>query len=161
PPLNDSWHVDVPAVLTQGLDFFPDQPQWQWITTKGKQGAPPAFKSLFLPYSGWAVMRTGWETDALYMHVDTGPFGEAHQHEDKLSIILHAYGSRLIFDAGSYAYDASELRHYVTSARGHNVIHVDGMEQIRRHSRETFATKDPVPTKWRSTPEYDYVEASY
>jgi len=41
------------------------------------------------------------------------------------------------------------------------VIHVDGMEQNRRHSRETNVTREPVKTKWVSEGEYDYAEVTY
>jgi hypothetical protein len=162
PPFNDSWHVNVPGVLADGLKLFPQRKDWAWIASDGKEGAPPAQTSYLFPFAGWAVMRTGWDRDARFMMIDAGPFGYGHQHEDKLSFVLHAFGRRMVFDAGSYAYDASEMRRYVLSARGHNVIHVDGLEQHRGgFSRDRYVTKTPFPLTWKTTPEYDYLAASF
>jgi len=162
PPFNDSWSVDVPEVLTEGFRLFPSRSDYQWIATDGKAGKPPAFTSHLFPYAGWAVMRTGWDRQAHYLVMDAGPFGFGHQHEDKLSFVLYAFGRRMIFDAGSYAYDASEMRRYVISARGHNVIHVDGLEQFRRGGpRDGYVVKAPVCVVWRSERSRDYAAASY
>lgn len=162
PHLNDSWRVDVPAELAQGTKLFPHHRDWAYIATDGREGAPPDHTSHLFPYAGWCVMRSGWEREALFLLLDAGPFGYGHQHEDKLSFVLHAYGSRLVFDAGSYAYDASAMRQYVLSARGHNVIHVDGLEQRRGGlPREQYVVKSPVPLTWHTTAHYDYAAATY
>lgn len=162
PPYNDSWHVDVPHLLADGLALFPKRADWRWIAAEGKEGKAPGYTSRLFPYAGWAVMRSGWERNARFLMMDCGPFGYGHQHEDKLSFVVHAYGSRLVFDAGSYAYDASELRRYVLSARGHNVIHIDGLEQNRRGGpRYRFVSKTPARLEWQTTAAYDYVEAAY
>lgn len=162
PPFNDSWSMPVRDVLAEGYELFPKRKDWQWVATDGKHGRRPTFTSVVFPYAGWTVMRSGWQRDALYLNMDAGPFGYGHQHEDKLSFVLHAYGQQLVFDAGSYAYENSPMRHYVVSARGHNVVHVDGLEQHRRgKSRELYVVKEPVPLTWQTSRQYDYAEASY
>jgi len=162
PALNDSWPVDVPGVLRDGLTLFPTRRDWEWIATDGKSGAQPAETSLTFPYAGWAVMRSGWEREARFLLMECGPFGYGHQHEDKLSFVLHAHGARLVFDAGSYAYDASDMRRYVLSARGHNVVHVDGMEQNRRGGpRAGYVVKEPVSMTWETSRDFDYAVGSY
>jgi hypothetical protein len=162
PYLNDSWRVDVVGMLRQGLELFPHRKDWAYVVSDGKEGAPPDHASHLFPYAGWCVMRSGWDRDATFLLMDAGPFGYGHQHEDKLSFVLHAYGSRLVFDAGSYAYDASDMRKYVLSARGHNVVHVDGLEQNRRGlPRDRYVTKSPVPLTWQTSPGYDYAAATF
>ncbi|NLH98117.1 MAG: heparinase, partial [Chthonomonadales bacterium] len=162
PPFNDSWRVDVPQTLADGLELFPARKDWEWIATDGQAGAKPSVTSLAFPYAGWAVMRSGWDRDARFLMMDCGPFGYGHQHEDKLSFVLHAHGARLVFDAGSYAYDASDMRRYVLSARGHNVIHVDGMEQNRRGGpRDGYVVKEPVAMVWHTAAGYDYAAGTY
>lgn len=162
PPFNDSWSVDVRQTLEAGLKLFPMRSDWRWVAQDGRAGRQPRQSSLLFPYAGWAVMRSGWDTEALYLVMDCGPFGYGHQHEDKLSFVLHAFGTRLVFDAGSYAYDASPMRHYVLSARGHNVIHVDGLEQHRRgHPRERYVVSKPVPVLWHAGADVDYAAACY
>jgi hypothetical protein len=108
-------------------------------------------------------MRTGWQPDALWALFDGGPFGHAHQHEDKLNLLIHAYGRLLLTEAGNYAYDASEMRRYVLSTRGHNTIRVDGHDQNRRAAfrREAQDIRRPAGARWYTSPEYDLVEAEY
>jgi hypothetical protein len=162
PALNDSWPVNVRSALAEGLTLFPHRRDWEWIARDGRSGTKPAEASLMFPYAGWAVMRSGWEPDARFLLMECGPFGLGHQHEDKLSFVLHAYGARLVYDAGSYAYDASDMRRYVLSARGHNVIHVDGMEQNRRGGPRTgYVVKAPVGMTWETGREYDYAAGSF
>lgn len=162
PPLNDSWSVNVRQVLSEGLGLFPKRADWEWIATDGKQGKRPSQTSILFPYAGWAVMRSGWDSEARFLMMDCGPFGYGHQHEDKLSFVLHAFGRRLVFDAGSYAYDSSDTRRYVLSARGHNVIHVDGLEQNRRGGpRGGYVVKAPVDVTWHTDASLDYVAARY
>lgn len=162
PYLNDSWHIDVPRRLEEGLKLFPTRTDWEFVATNGKQGQAPAHTSHLFPYAGWAVMRSGWDRDARFLLLDAGPFGYGHQHEDKLSFVLHAWGARLVFDAGSYAYDNSEMRRYVLSARGHNVVHVDGLEQNRRGlDRMTYVAKAPAPLVWKTGADYDYAQARF
>lgn len=162
PPFNDSWSVNVRGVLAEGLRLFPKREDWRWIASDGKEGRQPRETSLLFPYAGWAVMRSGWDPEALFLMMDCGPFGYGHQHEDKLSFVLHAYGARLVFEAGSYAYDASEMRRYVLSARGHNVVHVDGLEQNRRGGpRDGYVVRKPVEVRWKTGRDLDYAAASY
>jgi len=39
------------------------------------------------------------------MIIDAGPYGTAHQHEDKLNFELYAYGNHLVVDPGTYRYN--------------------------------------------------------
>jgi hypothetical protein len=75
-------------------------------------------------------MRSGWERDAIFLGFEAGPFGYGHQHEDKLGVVIFAYGKDLLVEGGSYAYDASKWRRYVLSSAAHNVILVDGQGQV-------------------------------
>ena len=162
PHFNDAWDVDVRARLREGLELFPNREDFLWIASRGAEGRPPAGTSHLFPYAGIAVMRSDWSDTASYLALDAGPFGFGHQHEDKLNFILTWRGVPFLVEAGSYAYDASRWRKYVLSARGHNVISVDGLEQHRRgHPRETYVVHEPVPLLWRSTDEFDYAEAAY
>ncbi|MCK5805833.1 MAG: heparinase II/III family protein, partial [Lentisphaeria bacterium] len=124
PALNDAGWGSVRTPLRQGFELFPERGDFEYLATRGRSGVIPSFTSVHFPYAGWAVMRTGWAPQDLYMHFEYGPFGAAHQHEDKLSLIVSAYGKRLLTEGGVYAYDSSQWRTYVLSARAHNVIMV-------------------------------------
>jgi hypothetical protein len=163
PPLNDSVYVNVSSLLKTGLKMFPLRSDWTFLASNGAEGERPAETSCLLPWSGWAVMRTGWDNDDLFLLLDAGPFGLAHQHEDKLSFVLNAFGCELLTEAGTYTYDLSDMRKYVISARGHNVIHIDGNEQHRAGQKDnrTYVGTSPAALKWETNDVYDYASASY
>ncbi len=162
PRWNDSWHVDVPGTLMKGLSLFPHRKDFQWIATDGREGTPPDHTSHLFPYAGQVAMRSGWQRDALFLGFEVGPFGYGHQHEDKLGIVIFAYGKELLVEAGSYAYDASKWRRYVLSSYAHNVVLVDGQGQARRGlPREQYVSNQPLDAAFQSNERCDYARGVY
>jgi hypothetical protein len=108
-------------------------------------------------------MRTGWERDDLWCFMDAGDFGRGHQHEDKLNILLSAYGKNLLPDAGNYAYDDSPMRRFVLDTRSHNCALVDDMGQNRRgrYSWRNEPLDRYAGMKWSFSPAVDTVEGIY
>lgn len=158
PALNDAGWGAVRGSLAEGFSHFPERTDFQYLATSGQQGSVPTFTSIWMPYAGWAIMRSGWEADDLYMHFEVGPFGAGHQHEDKLSMIASAYGRRLLTEGGIYAYDTSAWRRYVLSARAHNVVMVDNLEQQRRGNSDTYLNAEPMSNRWISNDVFDFAE---
>jgi hypothetical protein len=164
PDLNDGSRHEVAGLLSRAVARYPARADFRWAATHGREGTPPAETSLAFPYAGYYVMRTGWEPDAVWALFDGGPFGFAHQHEDKLNLLLHAYGRTQLTEGGNYAYDDSAMRRYVLSARSHNTIRVDGRDQHRRlgYNRDNLdLLTRPAGARWRTTGDYDAVEADY
>ena len=164
PGLNDSGDASPDELLRQGYRYFPNRKDFLWVATHGRDGEKPKITSIAFPYSGHYVMRSGWDENARYLLFDAGPFGSGHQHEDKLHIILYAYGRKLLLDAGNYMYDRSRWRRYVLSTRGHNTIRVDGHDQNRRRRRDTWILPypfKPLENPWISNEELDYVSGRY
>ena len=119
--------------------------------------------SAAMPWSGFAALRTGWEQDDTWALMDAAPFGKAHQHEDKLSVLLYVHGKFLLTEGGNYAYDESEMRSYVLSTRSHNTVRVDGQDQNRR---KTYAWKEEDIKKkanleWNFSEKWDYAKSAY
>jgi hypothetical protein len=93
------------------------------------RNVPPEWPATwFLPESGNAVFRSGWEAKATYFHL----FGEhgtalektgAHNHADETSFILHAGRELLAMDPGYISYTNNDPVRY---AHSHNLILVDG-----------------------------------
>jgi hypothetical protein len=162
PHTNDAWHVSVSGSLREGFSLFPHRTDFQWIATDGEQGSAPEFVSVLLPYAGFAVMRSGWGTDANYLVFDGGPLGYGHYHQDKLQVILHAYGREMLYDGGGGNYESSKWRRYSTDTFSHSTVLVDGLPQ-RRGSRNRWdnVAKEPLPIVWRSGDTFDYAAASY
>ncbi|MGH2558822.1 MAG: alginate lyase family protein [Thermomicrobiales bacterium] len=163
PDLNDGGWAAVAPMMERPVEQYPARADFRWAASRGRDGAPPAETSLAFPHAGCFVMRSGWEPEAVWALFDGGPFGAAHQHEDKLHLLLHAYGRLLLTEGGNYAYDDSEMRRYVLSTRAHNTIRVDGQDQNRRFHfrREEIDIGALAPASWRTTDRYDVAEAAY
>ena len=161
PALNDSGRGHIVGWLKRGLEQFPGRDDWRYLATNGREGREPDYTSCKLDWAGWYTMRTGWGTDAKYLLLDAGPFSTGHQHEDKLHFVAYSHGRQIVTEPGTYAYDASDWRRYVLSARGHNTVLVDGMEQNRRRQRHTYRNEKPQTNRWFTSPEFDYAEGSY
>lgn len=163
PDVNDGGWQDVSHLMESAAKDYPQRSDFLWAHTKGKEGNPPAETSHAFPYAGYYIMRSGWQFDAVWALFDGGPFGYGHQHEDKLNILLHAYGRLLLTEGGNYAYDNSEMRRYVLSTRSHNTIRVDGYDQNRRlgYDRDTFDVTAPAGAAWRTTSTHDVADASF
>lgn len=132
PSLNDGGHMDVSDVCRKALQLFPDRQDYIYFASGRKEGTPPDFTDIVLPYSGMVVFRDSWEEDSQWAFFESAPFGAGHQHEDKLSFLLYAYGRDMLKDTGNFAYDSSKMRRYVLSTESHNTVLVDGMAQNRR-----------------------------
>ena len=162
PRWNDSWHVDVSGTLKKGFALFDHRKDFQWIATSGQGGRRPDHTSHFFPYAGQVVLRSGWGSDALFLGFEAGSFGYGHQHEDKLGIVIFAYGKELLVEGGSYAYDASKWRRYVLSSYAHNVVLVDGQGQVQRGlPRQQYLSKEPIDVSFHSDENYDYARGTY
>jgi hypothetical protein len=163
PDLNDGgWHL-VSELMESAVVDYPGREDFNWARTRGAQGQPPQVTSHAFQYAGYYVMRSGWQPDALWAVLDGGHFGYGHQHEDKLNLLLHAYGRLLLNEGGNYAYDDSAMRRYVLSTRAHNTIRVDGQDQNRRiaYEREAFDVHQPSDGTLRITPDVDVALGVY
>ena len=161
PRLNDSGNQPVRSQLSRGAALFPEREDFAYFATSGKSGRLPSYTSTRLAYAGWHIMRSGWDKDACYLLLDGGPFGTGHQHEDKLSIVVHAFGRTVIPEAGRYSYDGSKWYEYSLSTPSHNTIMVDGLPQRHRAVRASWEAKQPVDTVWFTSDAVDYAAAGY
>ena len=162
PALNDGGTSSVIRSMETAFELYED-PLFEWAATAGKGGTPPDHTSHYFPYAGQMVMRSSWEPDARYLIMDAGPYGFGHQHEDKLSLMTHAFGKVHLVDPGNYAYDSSPWRKYTLDTRAHNTVMVDGQPQRRRRRpRETYLVDEPPATNvWRSNDRLDYAAGQY
>ena len=162
PALNDGGQTDIRTYLRGGFKFFPERKDFQWAASNRAEGVAPENVSSAFPYAGHFAMRSGWDEQDRYLFFDGGPFGYGHQHEDKLNIMVYAFGRVHIVDPGNYPYDSSQWRTYVLSTRAHNTVMVDGLEQNQRgKSREEYVVSEPLPHTWISEETHDYASASY
>jgi hypothetical protein len=163
PGVQDGNYYPVRKALEEGLEYFPERADFRWYATNGREGKPPAETSHAFRWAGYYVMRSGWDPEARYLWFDGGPFGYGHQHEDKLELIVEAFGKLLLVDPGTYTYEKSKWRSYFIDSPSHNVVLVDGEPQRRRGAarRDLYILKDPLPAVWKTAPASDYVEATF
>lgn len=163
PDLNDGARCNVAATMRKALSYDPSRSDWQWFGSGGRSGTPPDFCSYIFPYAGAAAFRTGWGKKDVWVYMDASPFGMGHQHEDKLNVLMQAYGKDMLTEGGCYFYDKSETRKYVISTRAHNTIRIDGKDQCSKATYRWFP--DDIAKKatlrFALTSPVDMVEASY
>ncbi len=134
----------------------------RWFGSNGTQGAKPGYGSVAFKWSGYYVMRSGWAKNDNYMAIKAGPYGLAHQQEDKLSFELFANGEPFLIDPGFYIYNkASVWRKYYRSSLAHNTVVPNGLSQLREGQRSLYENKKPNDALWISNDEYDFLSAIY
>ncbi len=161
PAFNDSWGVNVPSAVGPTGELFADRPDFAWIRSDGKEGTPPAHTSHPLPHAGYYVMRSSWDRDANYACFDAGPLGYGHVHQDKLNLVVWAYGRELLYDNGGGQYENSPFRRYATDTHSHNTILVDGLPQRRPGERGLNGQYPALENGWQTTPQFDFVRGVY
>jgi len=77
----------------------------------------------------WVFVRDGWEPQGTLFVLKSGPFLKGHNHRDRNSFVLEAFGERLALDAGSGPYYTDIQRDYYSQSVGHNVLLVNGEGQ--------------------------------
>ena len=163
PDLNDGSQLDVAWRYRQILDLYPHREDFKWFATDGKEGKKPSYTSYSFPYAGAIIMRSGWEKNDLWAYMDPGPIGYGHQHEDCLNVLLDAYGKVMLTEAGTYAYDSSEMRKYGLSTRGHNTVLLNGKEQKELIGFDRFKVdlKTPADRIFVTNDDYDMGEGLF
>ena len=160
PRTNDCYTIDLRRFTRGAAAVLGDMPVYRYFNSGRTEGTPPdgTLASRYLPYAGFAVMRSGWDADASYLCFDVGPLGMAHMHQDMLSINLWRGDEELLYDDGGGQYEVSEVRGYAVSGAAHNTVLVDGMPQNRA---QPMKYETPYDAHWVSCDAYDYADGVY
>ena len=167
PAVNDACREFIGPDMEKSLPFFPNDPLFKFFISGGKEGTPPPFLSYAAPYTGHVAMRTGWSKDDTWVFFDSAHHGWGHQHEDKLSVQLYAFGKMLLSDGENYDYDASKMRSMIISSFSHNTALVDTFGQLRSktHSREEeeriVRERIPSDLAWSFLEDLEVAEGTY
>jgi hypothetical protein len=162
PMFNDAKPYRLAYQFTNALQFFPDNANYKWAASDGKEGNPPAETSHAFPWAGYYVMRSGWEKDANYLVLRAGPLGARHAHQDKLNVVLWANGRQILFNTGGADYETSKWRDYSISTFSKNTVLIDGKPQVRDPKNLDLAiSKAPIDARWESTSDHDFAVGIY
>jgi hypothetical protein len=167
PKYNNGLPQYLPMVFKLALENFPDRSDFKWVESDGKEGTQPAFTSIYLNRAGEAAMRSGWSRTDNYLGFRLGPIGMAHQHQDKLGVVIWAWGRSIVFNTGGGNYEQSKWRTWATSSYGHNCVIVDGLAQNRPlTSSDPFHNPDlisqgPIDGHWQTSSVFDFASGDY
>ncbi len=127
---NDSDLIDNRTVLADALDWF-DRPDWKYLASGGEHGKEPeGSPTRYFPWAGHAIIRDGWNADAQWAFFDIGPYGNDHQHNDRLHLSISFGGKDFLVDSGRYDYTPGPARDYHTGPLGHNTVMLDGQAPL-------------------------------
>jgi uncharacterized heparinase superfamily protein len=137
PALSDSDSGSYLDLLEAAGDLF-QRPDFTYVATRGRRGAPPRLTSASFSDGGYFIQRSGWGgegrpiTDERYLIFDCGAIGDGgHGHYDALNVEIAAEGAPLVIDPGRYTYcdDPPHWRRWFKSSAAHNTVTVDGLDQ--------------------------------
>ena len=127
----------------------------------------PSFTSIGFPYSGYYVMRTGWEKNDAYAFFKASRRPRGHARNDNTAIhFICAYGRDLLVDGGSSTYGEHWINPYLISSFSKNTVQVDGKgqdaKQMGQGDRGPNTTADePIANRWSTSARFDFAEGTY
>ncbi|HTC23148.1 MAG TPA: alginate lyase family protein [Gemmatimonadales bacterium] len=130
-------------------------------------GIPAQAASRLLPDGGYAVMRTGWDSEADQVILDGGPLGcrvsGGHGHADLLTIEASFRGQPYIVDPGTFRYTADEgWRGYYRGTAAHSTIEIDEVGQAVPRGPFGWVSRPRAQIIcWTSTPGLDTAVAEH
>ncbi len=166
PSFGDLYATTLPHYVYQPLVEWLDLP-WATTVTRRTDGPLPPFTTWPTPgqeqWCGYYTMRSDWTPDARYMAIDGGPWGTTHQHGDRLSFVITAYGAKLVIDPSGTRYASNQPDAFIggqPSGFLHNTITVDGVDEFRSEGTVS-ETKEPLQNTWQHGEKYSLFVSSY
>ena len=156
--LNDSSWGMIDDHMRRAHLLFPERDDFLWMATKGEEGKPPEYHSIYFPNAGHIVMRTGWGPQHRYLFMDAGPVGASHGKEDKLNIYLDYGGHQLLASGGRGSYAGGPFAAYTGSTRAYNTVLVDGGVQARTYPRYEIDGHSPEQRRFVIDDYFEYAE---
>ena len=182
PSVNDNYSRPGPGEAARAAGEGRSPSGWRspagadlrYIESFGAEGEAPAWTSRAFPYAGFYVMRSDWSAEARYLVFDGGRSAGGHNHVDKLSFELYAYGNTLVTDSGCGGPWASAWRsEYFVGPAGHNTIMVgwprpgggtppsSRSPALRGRTAWHEIAPEPLPNTWVSGRRFDCVRSRY
>lgn len=126
---SSSKNMDITGLMSDYYGYY-GRTDFQYMATNGASGTTPG-KSVLYPNS-FGIMKTGWGTNDKYMIIENSDSGYtgSHNHPDDLSLVMYAYGKRLIADPGvDDYYDTVSSNWLRQTTEAHNTIEINGVPQ--------------------------------
>ncbi|MEF2246203.1 S-layer homology domain-containing protein [Paenibacillus sp. IITD108] len=124
----------------------------------------PAFNSIYYPYGGFTIMRSGWDSNAYHLFMKSSRRGTGHSDESGNQIQLTAFGKTMLVDAGPDTYSPTdkEMTLYLLNSYSHNTMIVNGLTQVRTITPGVHSGyQDPIDARWLTSSQFDFSEGLY
>lgn len=113
--------------FTRYAQMFPDNEGMKWMATQGKEGKKPTYTLKAYEYSGYYMLRNGWDQDASKVSMfilknNYNPKKKWHCQADNNTFSLFHKGRNFFPDAGVYAYSGDTQRDVYEQTAWHNTI---------------------------------------
>ena len=118
--------------FTRYAQMFPDNEGMKWMATQGKEGKKPTYTLKAYEYSGYYMLRNGWDQDPskVSMFILKNNYNPAnaegktkwHCQADNNTFSLFHKGRNFFPDAGVYAYSGDPQRNVYEQTAWHNTI---------------------------------------
>lgn len=169
PSFGDLTARDVSGTIYRPLLDWLDVPYAKTILDRGsgdENGPLPPHVVWPAPgqeaWAGYYAMRSDWTKRARYLCIDAGPRGtSSHDHGDKLSFVVSAYGENFVIDPTSTSYRNNEPDAFISTQKAgflHNTVTVDGVDEF---ANEPAEAKVPLTNRWEHSAHHSLMEGSY
>ncbi|MCP4639919.1 MAG: SUMF1/EgtB/PvdO family nonheme iron enzyme [bacterium] len=166
------------ARVTENLKNWPDpdvERIYNHLFGPGTQEAPE-FTSAAFPFSGFYMMRDGWDAMSRYLWLMGARPGQGHACENINAVDVIAFGRHMLIAGGADSYSNPEwipedqrpiieqLDLYRGQSFSRNTVVVDGHSQRRLIFGDTLVRvpyDTPIPCRWLASPTFDFAEAHY
>lgn len=113
--------------FTRYAQMFPDNEGMKWMATQGKEGKKPTYTLKAYEYSGYYMLRNGWDQDPSKVSMfilknNYNPKKKWHCQADNNTFSLFHKGRNFFPDAGVYAYSGDSQRDVYEQTAWHNTI---------------------------------------
>lgn len=113
--------------FTRYAQMFPDNEGMKWMATQGKEGKKPTYTLKAYEYSGYYMLRNGWDQDPSKVSMfilknNYNPKKKCHCQADNNTFSLFHKGRNFFPDAGVYAYSGDSQRDVYKQTAWHNTI---------------------------------------
>jgi hypothetical protein len=142
--------------------LFKDELVGRIINLKGNQdGDVPSFTSIVFPYSGYHILRDGWNKEAIHLYLKGGRKGVGHKSASGNQIQLTAFGRTILYRGGPRSYGTGPFEGHNTyqlSSFGYNTVVVDSKSQLNENAP---LQKEPIQARWLASLDFDFAEGIY
>lgn len=126
-----------------GLNLAREHDLWSllWYDDTISAEPPPDEPHLWHSELDWMVARTGYTPEDLVVAMRSGPPGN-HEHADRGSILLKAFGEPLVVDPHRPPYDRNDPAWLMRHTAGHSALLIDGHGHQYHDGREGTNASD-------------------